>query len=426
MKILIRNTDLYGYVKDLMTFCITLLKRQVETGTISFIYRIVRSFKIESDTSMNIFSSTEIDFYKTVSQINKNIKESTQFNRCLEIAIKEVPQPRELKLPFQKFIEDRLIYFLSQYMEVMQRLEFNEDVFKNFYLKFETYLYEHTEQRKYLLFLQNFDMEIDEILLNKFMRIRKFSIDEVQELYGLIYKHVGTPMPSDDRCLIEKICITRIGEPLPDPYEDFKPVMKALRLFKSGRVMRGDYADINLTWYPEVFAGLSYRRFGGVQYKLTKQDAECFRKFWTKHKEPIQFVPRLLNTALQIFYNSYYIDEPRHRLINIITSFESLLLKDSEAELSLRLALRTSVFLEKNKHKRKDIFDNMRKAYRLRNKIVHGGEEKTLKKLITKLGMPLNDFVIKIENYLRQCLQKFLIFKTPDYKVEKLDDKIFA
>jgi len=67
----------------------------------------------------------------------------------------------------------------------------------------------------------------------------------------------------------------------------------------------------------------------------------------------------------------------------------------------------------------------MKKAYDLRSKIVHGGKKKKLTMLVKQIGVPLSEFVTQIEQYLRRCLQKLMLTRTLNSKIEKLDEMIF-
>ena len=63
------------------------------------------------------------------------------------------------------------------------------------------------------------------------------------------------------------------------------------------------------------------------------------------------------------------------KLLDIVMALEALVLSEpgERGELSFRLAIRLAKFLEADKEKQIDVFDTVKRGYRLRSKIVHGG-----------------------------------------------------
>ena len=79
--------------------------------------------------------------------------------------------------------------------------------------------------------------------------------------------------------------------------------------------------------------------------------------------------------------------------------FESLFL-GNEPELTYRLALRTAFLLRTRKDHRSKVFDNIKKAYGYRSRIVHGDNPPSK----DELGV----VVPKTEDYFRESLRKFV------------------
>lgn len=135
----------------------------------------------------------------------------------------------------------------------------------------------------------------------------------------------------------------------------------------------------------------------------------------------------VLDEALKRF-NSAYHGESEDRLIDQMIAFESLYIADDK-ELGYKLALRTAFLLAKGEGNRKVIFSNMKKAYDLRSKVVHGGKQVKFSEL--------ENIIPKMEEYLRQSIQRFLALLPPEFSLEdlkkgkakmlaKLDENIFS
>ena len=108
-----------------------------------------------------------------------------------------------------------------------------------------------------------------------------------------------------------------------------------------------------------------------------------------------------LTLALRRFNYSYERSRSEDRLIDQMIAFETLFLADigddNRGEKRFRLALRVSYFLDHGPN-RKTINQDMKHAYDMRSRIIHGGDSST----------DLEDVARKAEEYLRQSLVKFL------------------
>ncbi len=97
------------------------------------------------------------------------------------------------------------------------------------------------------------------------------------------------------------------------------------------------------------------------------------------------------------------------RLLDLMIAFEALFLNDiggqDRGEMRFRLSLRVAYFLREGRE-RKTIFNEMREAYNIRSSIVHGDEYDLPR--VEGRAVPLNQFVARIEGYLRESLRKFV------------------
>ena len=124
-----------------------------------------------------------------------------------------------------------------------------------------------------------------------------------------------------------------------------------------------------------------------------------------------------LSIALRRFHSAYHGDI-EDRIIDQMIAFESLFLGDIQ-ELTYKLALRVALLLGR-RNKRETIFNDMKKAYKYRSRIVHGDTQVS--------RYELRGIIHKTEDYLRQSIRRFvyLLSKEPSLKEirDKLDENI--
>ena len=144
-------------------------------------------------------------------------------------------------------------------------------------------------------------------------------------------------------------------------------------------------------------------------YELNKNDIPNIKNilsiFNSRYSKAIS---SQLKIALDRFDAAYY-ETIEDSLIDQMIAFESLFLGD-EQELNYKLAMRAAFFLEKDEEKRNVTFSNIKKAYNLRSKIVHGSEQFNHEKL--EIIIPLT------EEYLRQSIKKFLFLFSKEYTLD--------
>ena len=79
-----------------------------------------------------------------------------------------------------------------------------------------------------------------------------------------------------------------------------------------------------------------------------------------------------------------------------------------EDELALRLALRVANLVSSNPVEKRKIFEFIKKAYRLRSKIVHGSVFQTDVRLSEDESLPIGQFVERLQDYLRKAILRIL------------------
>jgi len=156
----------------------------------------------------------------------------------------------------------------------------------------------------------------------------------------------------------------------------------------------------------------AYQPDPSIYYKFNKNDTNNVNKLM----EYINILRlnknySVINIALERF-NSAYNGEFENRLIDQMIAFETLYLGDDK-ELGYKLALRTAFLLGKN---RVTIFKNMKKAYELRGKIVHGQKQLDWAELA--------EIVDVTQEYLRQSIRKFLLLLTKRISMKEIRNKL--
>ncbi len=200
-------------------------------------------------------------------------------------------------------------------------------------------------------------------------------------------------------------------------------LITALRVFHGGRVIAGPLilAEIHdsKTYFGSLTSWTSVSNFWFFQeesiYKFRKSEfsevnslLQDIRK-WREAK-----VLDAVDTALRRFHSSYHGDI-EDRIIDQMIAFESLYL-GSEQELTYKLASRAAFLLHRRKDYRMLVFNNIKKAYNYRSRIVHGDNPPSRDEL--------RAIVPKTQDYLRQSIRKFLLLLSRGHSLKELREKL--
>jgi hypothetical protein len=121
--------------------------------------------------------------------------------------------------------------------------------------------------------------------------------------------------------------------------------------------------------------------------------------------------PENLSIAIRRF-NSSYSGTLENRLVDQMVAFEFLYL-GYEQELKYKLALRVAFLLGKDDEElRKDIFDKMSEAYKVRSDIVHGNKQVE--------WSVLEEIIPQTEEFLRQSIKIFLSLLSEKHSFKRL------
>jgi len=204
-------------------------------------------------------------------------------------------------------------------------------------------------------------------------------------------------------------------------------VNRIKRMVTALRLLKPDYVAIPfieyhlLEWHPMPMGGSQaplyppHWRIFGSRYVIQGSDvpeiASLYQTLGAKRKKAHRFIDR----AIHRLERSVDEIEPGERLVDLVIALESLLLHDTgkpedRGELGFRLALRGAYFLADGSEQRRKLYEQLREAYRLRSKIVHGSMPTDISILSETI-----DLVPRVENYVREATKRLLLLATqPD------------
>ncbi|MCJ7546995.1 MAG: HEPN domain-containing protein [Deltaproteobacteria bacterium] len=262
---------------------------------------------------------------------------------------------------------------------------------------------------KFLAPLIYFECESPPIILKEnHIMIRQISQAEkkdIQETQQKLY------FKSPAKYLLECALFKKKPETAPrehqtEAIDKINRIITILRLYKEGPVGQNliiqPYSEESHPAFNAVSVGYYeprpiYNKENQLQkYKIISGETKEFTKFYAEF-DLMDF--RDLDLAIEYFNKSYTeAFFPRDALINLMISLENLYLKGESLELSYKLSMRASFILATGPNERKEVFDDMKKAYKYRSAIVHGERSRKISE----------EFFFKIREYTRQSLIFFL------------------
>jgi len=187
-------------------------------------------------------------------------------------------------------------------------------------------------------------------------------------------------------------------------------VVLALRLLKKGYVS-GSCVFYILVAEKRLLTSYSWEEEPrldppGFKYTLNFDGITTLKRILEKTQR-INFAKRKsLHLACKRFHRAYEESDIDDQLIDFMIAFEALFLKGEKAASTGQIiAIACSTLLGKSDEEREEIRQFMIKAYSVRNCIVHGSE---YPKPFVKKKYEMNEFVSKIEDYLRESIKKLL------------------
>lgn len=316
--------------------------------------------------------------------------------------------------------EEALPKILNRYLRSTGEMTFDKQEFKGVYSNFEDYLTKVKVEYNALAYLANFEMDDSEIKLDNDLKIREVDNGEIGHLPPYIKKQVEDEdeiFAIDYTFEVDKFGVSesRVAS------ETVDDVILVLRLFAN----KGDVSYPFLETKPqsEFATGLDRspykgtREFLGTKYALSSEECEQLSEFWEVAVPQIEDPDDNYRVALDKFSSSFRRANENDRLLDCVIALEALYLKSGEKqEMSYRLSQRGALLLGNDGEDAKAIKDDLKKAYDLRSKLVHGSSADIDK-----------EFVFELHDLTRMSLSTFISRKsegqTHDKIIETLDDQ---
>lgn len=425
-----RNKKLYSLTKNFVEASLDALNKSLENGE-----KIPSQQIKEVKRTGGQFSAPTVqkpNYTRFILNHVKEIENLIEFKLLKEfiLSYKETRKSiacrfKDRKIPddtaeLSSILRDEIITsHLDSYLKNADKLEFDKDIFDELYIQIEEYYYSSELSFKLVAPLYHFwpDKVVEKIDLGDKLIIRMITDEEYSYMWGMSNLTNLNIMDFVFLRFALECQFTKKKEDLlkKQPIENhFYKVITAFRLFKTGAIGLNFACEYPNQWMPRVSPSIIGGQYSkqypnmGPSYTLSKSESEEFQKYWGTFKQiKLESYPTL-NLALRRFNFAQERDELIDKIIDYFIAFEALFLKEEERqELSYRFALRASHFLEKDKTKRIETFNFLKKAYTLRSKIVHGSAITTNVK-IGNTNISLKGFTNKNEEYLRKSLFRFL------------------
>lgn len=254
-------------------------------------------------------------------------------------------------------------------------------------------------------------MEVSEELFYKFP-IKNYSEDKCYFVSNSFECDIGvTDEDRRDRLISER---TKFDVTLVQGY--IIPIIRLMRLFKEGNI----YMPLEFYFFIDnnalrLFMGNYYWSNYNSQDIFTLKDFEIsdFQRFIQNTKLP--FKESFLQLAFENFELSYLTPTTNLTFLSLMICME-ILFNPKDQELSHRISRNAGVLLGKDFKESKTIFNDIKKLYTKRSKIVHGTIARGKSKIVN------NEDIVKLRNYVRESIKEInIIGKSRDELLEFLD-----
>lgn len=313
-----------------------------------------------------------------ISDIEFNHNSSFSY-KILE-KLKKYSDPQHLKIYFdQNQAEVILLSFLRHYFELSNnsRLELDEDAFKTAYFDLEKYLFSDSQKCKISFLIKNFSSDINELHVENGLALQKISEERYKELnrsgirdfFDIHYElSIEYERKYDFIPLFREI----------SPEYKLDQVISAFRFFKYGDIIPVYSVYEPLEWDPyfnSIFTSIKVnQRFKGYGslYEFSKTEIDQFTEFWKRFNKVVNSENNRLRVAIYRYQKVCEEEDIYENIIDIMIAFQSIIGSDK------KIKEKVPELLECNENERENIQSILGKAWKLRNKVVHGGEVNNL------------------------------------------------
>lgn len=238
-------------------------------------------------------------------------------------------------------------------------------------------------------------------LIPKQLRIRKVTDKDIKRFYER-YRWTQDQISYLEQFLIEWEYYDTLE--FKNEFNLISKTLLALRLLKPDPVYlltncsftkNSNFIDM---WYPITSPPNTYH-FQFNRYTLLAEDKESLINIVKKVKV-VDFNKHIsIRIACDRFNRSYHNHMFEDILIDLMIGFEALFIKSRKGNKGHRIGKRCSELIETNKTKQKIIYKNLKKAYGIRNDILHGS---------TFDSTEIFQLIPDIEDYLRKSILRLI------------------
>lgn len=423
------NQELYNRYTEFLKESLILLNDFLNKG--DRIPDVVYDFFEPTENGWSEINRIEKNFSRFIRRHETDVVNSPDFIKLIEIMIQDTTlrnklhgilinenDPVTLSNIETIFISNWIMPIIESFVERNQSFVFNDRLCDDLYKKYEDFFYKSERDLNPIAPLHNFESEMEVILLDENLKIRKICEEEQKKLYREDYSMIPKFDVIKIKFMLE--CRYEVKAHRPDEMyyikESFDRVISAMRLFKKGtfgynRVTTKMYSACPISKASMSSGKNYYEPYNGTQYNLSKDEVEGLVKFWEAYKDVNFEKNRFIELAIRRFNLSHIRKDLEDKLIDMMIAFEALYLTDN-AELSYKLATRAAFILgiDKKKSEQKEIYLFFKKAYAIRSEIVHGSKHLDQKKIKLPNGKEISvqEFILQLEDYLRQSILHFI------------------
>lgn len=432
-----QNQELHDKLRDLVINALGLLQEKHKSGSkLEYTTIVEGGLVVSEDGSLDVFPEgrkcrTRPDFAIFIFKHQDELEQLYEWKAATECLSKDRIITKQMKgeliPPFGGFAFNLLRGIINMSIDEKKPFLFSLERFESVYDEMEKYFYSDSVVRKWFCPLLGFSSEVEEICLGGGVKIRRISKDEILDLWNhsewfkalvegnTMAFSIHVPLKYLIELSVEAQKI-RPGEKVEVRSANtvFDNVVSALRLFKEGWITYPFVFSKYVSRFPS--GTTSYGKSGvlpsipmQLSYELAKEEVKNFKAFYQEIEGKLDHT-RIALTRFNETYRREGVSERKHEdvLIDCCIAFESLFCRQDTRQKGEIISIGASMLLGKDNREREEIRDYLRKAYQVRNDIVHASLPISDSLRNRKVDDDLGKFVHKIEQYLRLCIVKLI------------------
>ena len=378
----------------------------------------------------------ELNEYKIlISQINtesklKNIMNGFEFLPNSSAHIEE------------KYIIQR---FISEFLNRIEKTESIANCYDGLFSEFQAALIRNKIEMRIIAHLHGFLSDIDLYEFDNKIVLKKFSIEELNDLYGEESFYKDSDYYRYRHFLIKNFKVERkitstqnteikLISPVQEILADMNMIVNIMRLFLPGYLKIDRVSELTVNFEVNIHGGgsvWSTEKFIESNFVLNKSDLDRFVIFYKSYNETKLFEKKKFNNSFRWLSNISIKQNIEDKFLDYMIVLEALYLEDRH-ELSYRLPLRIAYFLGDDYRDRNRYFRILKKAYSLRSAMVHEGKAISDTIVIEAQDFSVSfrkkDFINKIEEIVYLTISKIVIPGSKNFPIgaDNWDNLILA